>query len=898
MTASSEPDTRITSFMYRHARWIIGLSVLLTAVLSVPFLTMEPTENASQEPAGAVFDARDAINEKFVTSVFPATFILEARDGNALAKPVLMELLKNSQKVRNNQKLSKTLLRYFEPEEGVDILGTRTMADRIDDSLAPIGGLAKASDLQINEVAGQLIDKVGIENLGLSQKTTIDPDSGTVVAPAMLVPVLSDDTVLGFGNVDIALGGDTDNEEYSRDIQDLLRGDEKHYQLWGVAIDVNLTSNEQGQTAGPFIGFTILAVLVIVGLTFRSYWVLAITGAALAALIVWLQGITNLIGLKEDLVLSLIVPIAMISFGVDFAFHAVGRYRENRGTEFAPRAAFTTGIAAVLGALVLALASDSIAFLANVSAGIPSIIQFGIGAAVALGAAFLLLGIVTPLAIAKVEERLGEPRRTRRGAVLAVFGALGAGSLAMTSVLLSVFILPIGGLIVLGLYLVLMIAVPYLLLPWTHAPAVLPDSVATTRRSPVIGNTLAAIAKNRAIFLPLVLVSTIAAGYLALQVPSEFDAKDFFAAETDFVVALDKLDEYFGEQGGEPSKVYIDAELTDPANLIAITKFTEAIAELDTERFARAEDGKVRIGRGVLDVLDDVSANPAAMGAVAQTTGVKLTDINADAIPDAKEQLAAVFATTREIGVPIDTSRLAATPDDVRTSLWVSDDRSRQATVLTLEIRGSRAVESVRAAREEVQPLIDDLEVELQKRDGDAYVQFTGSPIIRQESLDAILRAFQVSLPIAVLLCLAIVWLFMRSLKYAVVSIIPILIVVAWLYAFMYLGGFAINLVTATIGAVSIGIGIDFAIHFTMRYRDELAKRGDRLEAIRTTGESTGVALIASAVSSAVGFGILALAPMPLFASYGFLTAVMIGLALVTSLLILPQLLMLVTQDA
>ena len=174
---------------------------------------------------------------------------------------------------------------------------------------------------------------------------------------------------------------------------------------------------------------------------------------------------------------------------------------------------------------------------------------------------------------------------------------------------------------------------------------------------------------------------------------------------------------------------------------------------------------------------------------------------------------------------------------------------------------------------------------------------FTGGPILRQESLDAILRALQVSLPIAVLLCLLIAWAFMRSVRYAIVSIVPILMVVTWLYAFMYLAGFAINLVTATIGAVSIGIGIDFAIHYTMRYSEELVLRGSRLEAVRVASEGTGVALIASAVSSAVGFGILALAPMPLFAAYGFLTAVMVGLALAASLLVLPSLLMLVTQD-
>ena len=93
--------------------------------------------------------------------------------------------------------------------------------------------------------------------------------------------------------------------------------------------------------------------------------------------------------------------------------------------------------------------------------------------------------------------------------------------------------------------------------------------------------------------------------------------------------------------------------------------------------------------------------------------------------------------------------------------------------------------------------------------------------------------------------------------------------VVAWLYGFMFLAGFAINLVTATIAAVSIGIGIDFAIHFIARYREDLERHGVRDKAVQIAGEGTGLALVASAISSSIGFGILALAPMPLFAAYG-----------------------------
>jgi predicted RND superfamily exporter protein len=57
------------------------------------------------------------------------------------------------------------------------------------------------------------------------------------------------------------------------------------------------------------------------------------------------------------------------------------------------------------------------------------------------------------------------------------------------------------------------------------------------------------------------------------------------------------------------------------------------------------------------------------------------------------------------------------------------------------------------------------------------------------------------------------------------------------------------------------------------------------------------VALLASAASSVVGFTIMGFAPMPMFSSYGILTALMIFLALSASLVVLPSLLLLVTPE-
>jgi predicted RND superfamily exporter protein len=193
---------------------------------------------------------------------------------------------------------------------------------------------------------------------------------------------------------------------------------------------------------------------------------------------------------------------------------------------------------------------------------------------------------------------------------------------------------------------------------------------------------------------------------------------------------------------------------------------------------------------------------------------------------------------------------------------------------------------------------VADLDAELAQFDAGSEATLTGAPMVRQSGLDAVLRSLQVSLPIAIALCLLCVWGSLRSLRYALVSVAPILLVVAWLYGFMSLAGFSVNLVTATIGAISIGIGVDFATHMTMRYRQELASLGDKTAALRAATAGTGVALAGSTATSVAGFAILAFAPMPMFASFGLLTAVMIVLAFVSCLLVLPGLLMLVSSDA
>lgn len=897
MDNTADHDSGVFVWMADHPLPVIGAAVLVTALLAIPFLTMAPTSSASQEPGGAIFDARDAIEDRFVSAVFSVPFIVESRDGNILAKANLMELRDNTSALRADPDIGPTLLSYYEPTTESDVVGVRTIADLVD-SVLP-GGLDSATDVEVANAVGSVIEELGptSEQLGLSTGTRFDEAARRWVSPALITNVLADNDALGFVVSGVTLGSDTAPEEYSRTIQAAIRGDERTIQVWGIAIDVNLTSQDQGAAAGPFIGFTILAVLIVVGIVFRSYWALALTGGALGALIIWLYGISNLIGLEDDLILSLIVPIAMISFGVDFMFHALGRYREERHLGLPPTRAFAVGMTAVIGALTLALLSDMAAFLANASSGIESLVQFGIATSIALIAAYLLLGIVTPLAFGAIEDRIGTPPRSRLRSAGRVAAQTAAGLVAMTIVLLMVYLSPPAGVALLAIYVAFALVVPALLSKSRPTEHVDTSAATVGRVAVVLGASVAWFASRRAVVLPVAAIVMVGATFLAVQVPTEFDVKDFFTADSDFVVSLDKVEEHLGERGGEPATIYIEADLTDPLVVSRLSRFRENISSLEVDGLAIEGDGATFVEGSVLEVIENVWSSPIALSAITQRYSIELSDNDSDGIPDTSAQLAAVYAHTREAGVAADATRFLLTPNDVRQRVWISEDSMEAATTFTVALTNTRRQESVVEARDAIAPLIESLESDLSAMNGESVVVLTGGPIVRQAGLNAVSRALQFSLPIAVFLCFLIAAAFMRSFRFAAVSVVPILITVSLLYAFMEVAGYSINIVTATIGAVSIGIGIDFAIHFTMRYREELEIGDSREGAVQRTGEGTGIALLSSAVSSVVGFFILAFAPMPMFASYGLLTAVMISMAVMATFLVLPSLLVLATPE-
>ena len=901
---------RVFQWFEANSTEILAGVLALTVLLLAPVLFLAPDKEASTDPQHEVFDTLETIDERLVSPIFESFWIVEAPDGDLLRREPLLELLGNEQSLRADPEVAAKLIRFESARYGDTYFGVYTIADGVDKWLRDngFGGLENATDDQVKLAAAELLAiEGGTDELGdnFSTQTTTErrvvegQEIDYLTVPALAFPVLADNEALGGGGFAVGLGAGEatiNKEEFGRDVRELLRGDENAIKVHGVAIDTNLTSQEEGATAGPFITFTIIAVLMVVGVVLRSYWAVALAGAALAILMVWLKGITNLVGLDNSLIISFIVPIAMISFGIDFAFHAIGRYREasEAGAE-SQRRAFVAGLTAVSGALLLALVSDSLAFLSNVTAGIPAVIQFGIGATIALVCAYFVLGIMTPLVLMRIEERLPPSGNRSRMRTLGRWALIAAAATVAGFVVLFLIFFPVAGAIALLAYIAIFLVAPFWMEVRRGRTGETPMREAAHGGTwPWMGRLVGGVAGMRKAVLPVIAIVTVLATWQATGVKAAFDVRGFFSSGNEFVVSLDVLDEHIS--GGEPAIIYIEADLGDPAVLRAVDSF---IAELDASqsgRFGRLANGDLQVDRGALLIVRDAMRSPTAIATISGATGVELADLDGDLLPESRAGVMAIYTYALRGGIPGEDGQILA-PTDIPSRIWISEDGSEMATKLVVGLTGTREQTNVTKARDELEPLLAELEANLESVSGPAYVSLTGSPIARDEGLSATVRALLTSLPIAVVLCLVVAAVFMRSIRYAVVSTIPILLVVAWLYAFMAIADFNLNIATATIGAISIGVGIDYAIHFTMRYREELERTGMRVQALEMAGAGTGSALMASAASSIIGFAIMAFAPMPMFATYGLLTAVMIFFSAAAALLVLPSLLMLVTRD-
>ena len=124
------------------------------------------------------------------------------------------------------------------------------------------------------------------------------------------------------------------------------------------------------------------------------------------------------------------------------------------------------------------------------------------------------------------------------------------------------------------------------------------------------------------------------------------------------------------------------------------------------------------------------------------------------------------------------------------------------------------------------------------------------------------------------------------------VAWLPLMAVVAWVFGIMGYTGFQLNSQTVTIGALTLGLGVDYAIHIATRLEEEAEHdplAGPEVwvsRAVSTTGRAMG----AAAITTAGGFSVLNLSSLVPLQLFGQAFVVAITLALISSLFVLTPL--------
>lgn len=106
------------------------------------------------------------------------------------------------------------------------------------------------------------------------------------------------------------------------------------------------------------------------------------------------------------------------------------------------------------------------------------------------------------------------------------------------------------------------------------------------------------------------------------------------------------------------------------------------------------------------------------------------------------------------------------------------------------------------------------------------------------------------------------------------------------------------NPVTQIIPILLIGLGVDYAIHLTSRYREALASGADVVEAAREATQTVGVALALATVTTVLGFLTNLLNPVPALRDFGILSAVGITVAFLLTLTFVPAMRLLLDRRA
>jgi predicted RND superfamily exporter protein len=178
-----------------------------------------------------------------------------------------------------------------------------------------------------------------------------------------------------------------------------------------------------------------------------------------------------------------------------------------------------------------------------------------------------------------------------------------------------------------------------------------------------------------------------------------------------------------------------------------------------------------------------------------------------------------------------------------------------------------------------------------QRTDGDPDVALIGGfGSILSELAHKVVDGQLLSLGLAIVVIGILLMILFRSFVAGLISAIPLAISITTLFGLMGIFRIELNVATAMLSSIMIGVGVDYTIHYLWRFREERQNGLNPQDAAKKTLTTTGRGIVFNALSVIVGFIVLFTSSFIPVRFFGFLVVVSISSCLMGALILIPAL--------
>ena len=728
--------------------------------------------------------------------------------------------------------------------------------------------------------------------------------------------------------------------------EDLRSTDEMVVTLM-LAEGINVEINRELLSSIYLVGIMALVVTLLLWLSLRRVSDVAIVAVGLTLSLLWMQGFIGwaiIIGQKIGFEVifrsqfSNLLPILVLALGIDDSLHALHRYKEERRNGATPEEASHISVTRVGRAIMLTSTTTIVAFLANLTSDIAALRSFGIEAGFGVLSAFILTGIWVPLLRHDVDEWMeskGKLEEEREGIIhmvpkewlanLASTSASKAPFIAVLTVLITALAIPMmlsleGDFqvedfietesdLAIGIYLVNERFSDegepgFILVEGDMADPKVIAAFGELRknvnsREPGDPDQISRLPTGEVELIAIDSVLVLAKAAMAWDI-EPFEQAGWNSQADDGGVGCDKdflglpsladrdcllflygymLTRGIPESGGYPAmppsiaaeyiQVAEDLDYDNPW----LTKTGQSPSYIRASiRFGISSPEQFALVEPALNQLQDDMAplQELARNPLRERAEIDSADAQYPitwAIPSGEPVVRFIAADSMQ--------------DEMQGTLLLG------VAFCTITLWWGFREET--SARERWRETISNPAVAIRKIGSIAALTGIAAYLFLGPSYGVMLAILAVAL--------SLLW-GSAPFYIATVTTGPILVVIIWLYAMISLAGYGLNMVTVAIAAMSLGVGIDYVIHFIERYREEREEGSSPDVSIAAVGGASGLALFGSAISDIAGFMVINQSKMGFFSTFGLFCAIMIGLSLVASMVLAPAVLGLIHKDS